>query len=150
MDAWFEEDQEVFVHPTDPHVRIDIRDSKRAVRVAVGEVTIAETIRARFLFETGLPIRYYMPRDDVRMDLLFASETQTHCPYKGEAQYFSLRIGDRVVSDVAWTYAHARLESAAISGYVCFDPERVDELAVTGRSFEKSPTTNLSQTERES
>ena len=150
MDAWYEEDQEVFVHPSDPHVRIDIRDSGRAVRISLGGVTIAESVRARFLFETGLPARYYLPREDVRMDLLFASEKRTRCPYKGEARYFSLRVGDGVVSDVAWTYAHAHLESAAISGYVCFDPKQVDALAGAERSIEKSAKSAPTPTERES
>jgi uncharacterized protein (DUF427 family) len=80
MDAWFEEDEEVFVHARDPNVRVDVLLSHRPVRVVVGGETVAETTNARFLFETGLPVRYYIPKEDVRMDLLEDSGTSTRCP----------------------------------------------------------------------
>jgi uncharacterized protein (DUF427 family) len=90
MDAWFEEDDEVFVHPRDPYHRVDVVHSSRHVKViAAGEV-VAETHRARLLFETGLPTRYCIPKVDVRMDLLEPTDTQTACPYKGTAVYWSL------------------------------------------------------------
>ena len=80
VDAWFEEDEEVFVHARDPHVRIDILESSRPVRVVLGGATVAETKRARFLFETGQPTRYYIPADDARMERLTRTETRTALP----------------------------------------------------------------------
>src|SRR5581483_8371281 len=70
MDAWFEEDEEVFTHPRDPYTRVDILASSRHVRVEVDGVTVAESASPRLLFETGLPVRYYLPKTHVRMDLL--------------------------------------------------------------------------------
>ena len=89
MDAWFEEDEEVFTHARDPYTRVDILPSSRHVRIEVDGVTIAESMKPRLLFETGLPVRYYLPKTDVRMDLLAPTETASHCPYKGEAEYWS-------------------------------------------------------------
>ena len=85
VDAWFEEDDEIFVHARDPYKRVDVVNSSRRVKVTVGGVTVAETRRARFLFETRLPTRYYIPPEDVRMDLLVPSEKVTSCPYKGHS-----------------------------------------------------------------
>ena len=96
VDHWYEEDEEIFVHPRDPYKRVDVVESARPVRVFLGGETVAETRRARFLFETRLPTRYYIPAEDVRMDLLAPSDKVTACPYKGRARYWSARIGDRV------------------------------------------------------
>ena len=103
MDAWFEEDDEVFVHPRDPYHRVDVLSSSRHVRVAVAGTTLAETRRPWLLFETGLPTRYYLPKADVRMDLLAATESETQCPYKGKARYWSATVGDTVEEDIAWS-----------------------------------------------
>ena len=132
VDAWYEEDDEIFVHARDPHVRIDVVNSTRPVRIRLGDVTLAETRRARFLFETGLPTRYYIPPDDVRMDLLERSELRTACPYKGEAIYYSARIGDRLIEDIAWSYPDPVAECPRIKGDLCFSPKLVDEIAVDG------------------
>src|SRR5690606_39262907 len=75
IDHWFEEDEEIFGHPRDPHHRIDVRSSSREVGVRFGGDTIAETRRGQFLFETGLPPRYYIPPEDVRIDLLVPTHT---------------------------------------------------------------------------
>ena len=80
VDAWYEEDDEVFVHPRDPYHRVDVLHSSRHVRIQVGGETIAETTRARLLFETGLPTRYYIPKLDVRMERLRPSAKHTRCP----------------------------------------------------------------------
>ena len=96
MDGWFEEDEEVYTHPRDPYTRVDILASSRHVRVEVDGVVLAESTSPRVLFETGLPPRYYLPKTDVRMDLLVPTDTVTHCPYKGQAQYWSVRVGDRL------------------------------------------------------
>jgi uncharacterized protein (DUF427 family) len=103
VDHWYEEDEEIFVHPRDPYKRIDTVPSSRPVRVVVGGETVAETTRAHFLFETNMPTRYYIPKEDVRMDLLSPTESQTRCPYKGVASYWSATIGGETFDDVVWT-----------------------------------------------
>jgi uncharacterized protein (DUF427 family) len=120
MDAWFEEDEEVFVHPRSPDTRIDILPSSRRVRVEIGDEVIAESTRARMLFETHLPTRFYLPKTDVRMDLLEHTETSTGCPYKGTAEYWSVRIGDELHKDVAWSYRTPLPESQKIAGLIAF------------------------------
>jgi uncharacterized protein (DUF427 family) len=124
MDAWFEEDEEVFTHPRDPYTRVDILASSRHVRVEVAGVTIAETTKPTLLFETGLPTRYYLPRTHVRMDLLTPSETVTHCPYKGQAEYWSL--GSGALADLAWSYPTPLPESQKIAGLISIYNNKVD------------------------
>jgi uncharacterized protein (DUF427 family) len=132
MDAWYEEDEEIFVHPRDPYKRVDVIPSSRSVRVAVGGTVVAETRRARFLFETRLPTRYYIPREDVRMELLVPSAKVTRCPYKGQARYYSLKIGDKCFEDLVWTYPDPIPECSKIGDYLCFFNEQVDEIVVDG------------------
>jgi uncharacterized protein (DUF427 family) len=132
VDAWFEEDDEIFVHARDPYKRVDVVNSSRRVKVTVGGVTVAETRRARFLFETRLPTRYYIPPEDVRMDLLAPSEKVTSCPYKGTARYYSVRIGDRLFSDIVWSYPDPIPENPKIKDYLCFFDEHVDEILLGG------------------
>jgi uncharacterized protein (DUF427 family) len=126
MDAWFEEDEEVFTHPRDPYTRVDILRSSRHVRIEVDGVTVAESTSPTLLFETGLPTRYYLPKTHVRMDLLAATDTVSHCPYKGAAEWWSVRAGDSVHSDLAWSYRTPLPESAKIAGLVAFYDEKVD------------------------
>ena len=126
MDAWFEEDEEVFTHPRSPYTRIDILPSSRQVRVELDGVTIAESDNARFLFETGLPVRYYVPKTHVRMDLLVPSDTVTHCPYKGQAGYWSVRAGGQVHDDMVWSYRMPLPESQKIAGLIGFYHEKMD------------------------
>jgi uncharacterized protein (DUF427 family) len=126
MDAWFEEDEQVFTHPRDPYTRVDILPSSRHIRIEVDGVTIAETEKPTLLFETGLPVRYYLPLTHVRMDLLRPSESISHCPYKGEAEWWSLRVGDDTGRDVAWSYPTPLPESQKIAGLISFYPEKVD------------------------
>jgi uncharacterized protein (DUF427 family) len=126
MDAWFEEDEQVFTHPRDPYTRVDILASSRHVRVEVGGTTIAESTSPRMLFETGLPVRYYVPKTHVRMDLLIPTESVSHCPYKGQAEYWSVRARDGVHNDLAWSYRAPFAESQKIAGWVAFYNEKVD------------------------
>jgi len=137
MDAWFEEDEEVFVHARDPKVRIDILASARPVRVVLAGQTVAQSSRAKFLFETGMPTRYYLPRADVEMELLAPTERRTSCPYKGDASYYSARIGSQVFEDVVWTYPDPVRESAPIKDYLCFYNDRVDAIEVDGTPIAK-------------
>jgi uncharacterized protein (DUF427 family) len=132
MDTWYEEDDVVYVHPRDPYHRVDVMNSSRHVRVEMLGETIAETRRPRLLFETGLPTRYYIPRRDVRMDLLVPSDTVTECPYKGRATYYGVRVGNRLARDLVWTYEFPILECGKIENLLCFYNERVDALHVDG------------------
>jgi uncharacterized protein (DUF427 family) len=126
MDAWFEEDEEVFVHPRNPYTRIDILRASRNVRVEVAGTVIAESTHPTFLFETNLPRRTYFPKLDVRMDLLDSTVTSSMCPYKGTARYWSVQARDDVHADLAWSYDSPFRESAPIAGLVAFYDERVD------------------------
>jgi uncharacterized protein (DUF427 family) len=126
MDAWFEEDEQVFTHPRDPYTRVDILPSSRHVRVEVDGVTVAESSKPTLLFETGLPTRYYLPKTHVRMELLTPSDSVSHCPYKGQAEWWSVRAGDEVHEDLAWSYRTPLPESQKIAGLVAFYNEKVD------------------------
>lgn len=126
MDAWFEEDEQVYTHARDPYTRVDILPSSRHVRVEAGGVTVAESRRPHLLFETGLPVRYYLPKVDVRLDLLTPSATVTHCPYKGRAEYWSLRVGETTHEDVVWSYPTPLPESERIAGLMSFYDDKLD------------------------
>jgi uncharacterized protein (DUF427 family) len=126
MDAWFEEDEEVFTHPRDPYTRVDALPSSRHVRVEVDGITVAESSKPTLLFETGLPVRYYLPKTDVRMDLLAPTGTSTGCPYKGTAEYWTLEHDGVVHADICWSYRAPLPESQKIAGLVAFFDERVD------------------------
>jgi uncharacterized protein (DUF427 family) len=129
MDAWYEEEEEIFAHPRDPYHRVDVVPSSRHIRVEIGGQTVAESRRPWLLFETGLPTRYYLPVEDVRMDLLEATETSSVCPYKGQASYWRL-VGDAAGRDVAWAYQNPISEIPRIKGLISFFNERVDALQV--------------------
>jgi uncharacterized protein (DUF427 family) len=132
LDAWFEEDEEVFVHPRSPTTRVAILPSSRRVVVSVGGVVVADSTRPTFLHETGLPVRTYLPKPDVRMDLLVPTPTSTMCPYKGTASYWTLRLADGSEHpDIAWSYATPLRESLAIAGLVAFWDPSVD-VAIDG------------------
>jgi uncharacterized protein (DUF427 family) len=124
FDDWFEEDERIAGHPRDPFHRVDVRQSARPVRIEIGGEVVAETTRARLAFETQLPTRFYIPRDDVLPELQ-PSLRQTYCPYKGEASYWSLDAGGRCRDDVAWSYEHPLPDAAALAGLVAFWDERV-------------------------
>ncbi|HEY3917524.1 MAG TPA: DUF427 domain-containing protein [Stellaceae bacterium] len=147
MEAWYEEDDEIFVHPRDPYKRVDVVNSSRPVRVVLGGETVAETKRARFLFETRLPTRYYIPLEDVRREKLVPSEKVTSCPYKGTARYYSVRIGDRLYEDIVWTYPDPIAECPKIKGYLCFFNEQVDAIFVDGVA-QPRPVTAWSKNEK--
>lgn len=126
MDGVFEEEEEVFVHPRDPYTRIDVLRTNRHVRVRLGDTVVADSIQSRMLLESGLPVRYYLPESDVRVDLLEPSYTTTRCPYKGVAHYWSLRDGDQILKDVVWTYPEPFHDAEAVRGLMCFVDDRVD------------------------
>lgn len=139
VDEWFEEDVEVFVHPRSPEARVDILESSRHVRVRIDGTVVADSTRPRLLFETGLPTRYYLPKADVRMDLLSPTETSTGCPYKGWANYWNVTVGDAVSEDIAWGYRTPLPESEGVAGLVCFYNEKVD-IELDGEAIDRPKT----------
>ena len=143
MDAWYEEDEEVWVHARDPYHRVDVVRSSRHVEVMVAGERVADSHRPYLLFETGMPVRYYLPKLDVRMDLLQATDTVTNCPYKGRAQYWSLVLGETVHEDAVWCYHMPLPETAKIADLVCFYNEKV-EIIVDGVAEER-PVTGFSK-----
>jgi uncharacterized protein (DUF427 family) len=142
MDAWFEEGEEVYVHPRSPYARIDILASSRHVEVSLAGTVVADSTQPRLLFETGLPTRYYLPLTDLRMDLLRPSSKLTQCPYKGTASYWSVEVDGQVFEDAVWTYKTPLPESQKIIGLASFYNERVD-LVVDG-VLQKRPSTQFS------
>ena len=143
LDAWFVEDEQVLGHPRDPYHRIDTYRTTRPVRISIDGELVAESTRTAALFESGLPPRFYLPAEDVRMDLLEPSEKKTRCAYKGIASYWHARVGDTLHEDIAWTYPEAERDGGPIAGLVCFFNERVD-LEWDGRAQER-PLTAWSQ-----
>lgn len=126
MSEWLEEDEPVYTHPRDPFHRVDILASSRHVRVEIDGVTVADSTQPMILFETGLPARYYLPLTDVRLELLTPTATQTHCPYKGAAGYWSVDAGHGQHADLVWIYRAPLPESQKIAGRACFYDEKVD------------------------
>ena len=128
MDAWYEEDEEVFVHAKDPYKRVECIRSSRHVAVVVNGEAVAETDRPVLVLETGSPERYYIPKNDVRQDLLTPSEKVTRTPYKGVAHYHSVTAGEGTLADLAWYYRYPTPEAAKIAGHLCFPQELVEVL----------------------
>jgi uncharacterized protein (DUF427 family) len=127
VDAWFEEDEQVFVHVRDPYHRIDAVPTSRRVVVSLDGVVLADSGRAVGLYETSLPVRWYLPREDVRTDLLERSETITQCAYKGQPVHWSARLDGTLHEDVAWSYDDdVRREAEDVRGRIAFYDERVD------------------------
>jgi uncharacterized protein (DUF427 family) len=124
---WFEEDEPIVGHPRNPYARVDALRSQRHVHVELDGVVLADTHAPVTLFETGLPTRYYIDRTDVVFANLEPSDTQTLCPYKGiTSGYWSVRVGETVHQDLAWTYAYPLPAVAPIAGLVAFYNEKVD------------------------
>ena len=142
VDQWFEESTPIFVHPKDPFKRVDILQSTRHIVVKIDGRVVADTDSSMHLYETGLPCRYYLPLTRVDASVLRPSETKTQCPYKGEAEYYSVELDGKIHEDVVWYYNRPLLESARIEGLVCFYNEKV-EIEVDGELLE-TPTTVFS------
>jgi uncharacterized protein (DUF427 family) len=127
FDQWLEEDEPIISHPRDPFHRIDVRRSSRSVLVEHEGTVLAESTRPRLLFETHLPVRTYLPREDVHVDRLLPSETTTACAHKGQTtSYWALERADGRRVDVAWSYEHPLPDAVEITGMVAFFDERVD------------------------
>ncbi len=127
LDAWYEEDEQVFVHPRNPYTRVDALRSARTVRVESHGVVLAESSSPVLCFETGLPTRYYVNKTDVDFTRLAPSPTVTACPYKGTTTgYWSVLLGGRTHPDIAWCYDFPTRELLPIAGLIAFYNEKVD------------------------
>jgi uncharacterized protein (DUF427 family) len=143
LDSWYEEDEEVFVHPRNPYVRVDALRSTRHVRVELEGVRLAESASTVMVFETGLPTRYYFNRTEVDFTHLEPTDTVTSCPYKGMTTgYWSIRIGDTVHKDLVWAYDFPTRQLIPIAGLVAFYNEKVDVI-VDGETLPR-PVTHFS------
>jgi len=127
LDHWFEEDEEIFVHPRSPYVRVDALRARRTVRVELDGIVLAQSSSPVMVFETGLPARSYVDFADVRFEHLVASRTRTECPYKGRTTgYWSVAIDGTVYADLAWTYSFPTRQLSPIAGLIAFLDEKVD------------------------
>jgi uncharacterized protein (DUF427 family) len=148
LDAWYEEDEQVFVHPRSPYSRVDALRSHRRVRVSLDGITLAETDSPVMVFETGLPTRYYIDRTDVDFTHLVPSETRTACPYKGVTSgYWSVTLDPETSGgtvrhehrDLAWAYDFPTRQLLPITGMIAFYNEKLD-IEVDGRPLARPQT----------
>jgi len=122
---WREEEETIVSHPRDPYHRVDVRASSRHVRIELAGELLAETSRPHLVFETSLPVRFYLPREDVRVALR-PNDTRTYCAYKGEASYWTFDLEGEPRADVVWSYEHPLPDAAELTGLVAFYDEKVD------------------------
>jgi uncharacterized protein (DUF427 family) len=132
IDSWFEEDEEIFVHPHDPYHRIDVRKSSRHIRILLDDETVADSKSPVILFETGLPARFYLPKTDVNLNLLKPVDYQTQCPYKGTASYYSIKTGEPELENAVWTYQNPKTEVHKIKNLLAFYTEKIEDVFVDG------------------
>jgi len=138
FDQWYEEDEPNVAHPRDPFHRIDVLSSSRHVRLELDGQLLAESSRPVLLFETMLPVRYYLPREDIRAELI-PSPTQTYCAYKGQASYWSAATGGRLIPDLAWAYHQPLHDAAHVRDLTAFFDERID-VTIDGEHRERPIT----------
>jgi uncharacterized protein (DUF427 family) len=144
LDAWFEEDEEVFVHPRSPYTRVDALRSTRTVRVELDGVLLASSCAPVMVFETGLPTRYYLNRTELNPEHLLPTGTVTACPYKGKTSgYWSVRLGETVYPDLAWCYDFPTRQLLPIAGLIAFYNEKVD-ISIDGTRLDR-PVTHFSK-----
>lgn len=135
VDRWLEEEEEIFVHPRDPYKRVDAIQSSRHIEIILNGHKLAESRRPVIVFETGVPVRYYLPPEDVSADLLETSDLHTSCPYKGTASYWHVLLEDRKHENLVWSYLDPIPEIPKIKNLLSFYNEKV-EVFVDG---EKQP-----------
>ena len=124
-DRWMVEDEQVAGHLRDPYHRVDVHASTRPVRVSVGDDLIAQTQRPVLVFETGMPVRAYVPRRDLVAGHLAPSPTRTTSPYMGDAIYWHVQAGGEHFADAAWSYELPIAEAMKVAGYVCFEGDGI-------------------------
>lgn len=140
LDTWYEEDEQVYVHPRSPYVRVDALRSARPIRIQLDGVVLAEAPSSVMVFETGLPTRYYFDRDRLDLSHLRPSPTISACPYKGRTSgYWSADVDGRTHEDLAWTYEFPTRQLSPIAGLVAFYNEKVD-VVLDGVTLERPVT----------
>ena len=127
------------MHPKDPFKRVDILQSQRRVQILVDGVQVADAPTSMHLYETGLPCRYYMPLTSIDPSVLRPSKTRTQCPYKGEAEYYSVEVDGKLREDIVWYYNRPTLECGLVVGLACFYNEKVD-IILDGKKLERPDT----------
>jgi uncharacterized protein (DUF427 family) len=142
MDTWFQEDEPCYIHPKDPTKRIETLSSTCHVRIAFVGHTLASSNNVIMLIEPLLPTRYYLPKTSVDWDVMVPSDTTSGCPYKGEANYYSVVVQGVEMKDLAWWYKYPAVEVGAIAGRVCFYNEKV-EVFING-GLQKKPVSKFS------
>jgi uncharacterized protein (DUF427 family) len=143
LDSWFEEDEEIFVHPRNPYARVDALRSTRSVRVELDGVVLAESGSPVMVFETGLPARYYLNRTEVDFTWLRPSDTRSACPYKGRTTgYWNVEVNGQTYADLAWSYDFPTRQLLPIAGLISFYNEKVD-IFLDGQPVER-PVTHFS------
>jgi uncharacterized protein (DUF427 family) len=111
-----------------PDHPITITPSSKRVRVTFGGQVIADTTKALSLKEASYPAVLYIPRADAKMDLLKKTDHATHCPYKGDASYFSIQAGGKATENAVWSYEQPFPAMADIKDHLAFYPNRVDKI----------------------
>jgi uncharacterized protein (DUF427 family) len=107
---------------------ITITPNPNRIRVVLGGFIVAETTKALTLKEANFPPVQYIPREDVQMDLLDRTDRTSHCPYKGDASYYTVTAGGLVRDNGVWTYEHPKAAVSAIAGHLAFYPDKVDAI----------------------
>jgi uncharacterized protein (DUF427 family) len=115
-------------HQQHPEHQVREKHLPQKLRAQLGADVLAESTDVIEVDEDGNPARYYFPREAVRMDTLERSATTTHCPFKGDATYFTMTLWDGKVEDVAWSYEHPYDEHGALAGRIAFDADRIPDL----------------------
>ena len=138
FDTWYEEDEPLFSHPRDPFHRVDARRSSRHVRIERDGRLLAESTEPTLVFETNLPVRFYLPRRDLQVEP-GPSDRRSACPYKGHASYLSFDVGEGKSADLAWSYEDPVADARPLAGLVAFYDELVD-VTVDGERRERPDT----------
>lgn len=127
LDAWYDEDERVFNHPRDPYHRVDARRSSRPWRASIDGTTVASSDAPWILSETGFANRVYFPAEDVERSLLQRADKSSHCPYKGDATWWSFGGGEGEGRDeIAWSYEEPFDDATRIGGAISFDGDGVE------------------------
>ena len=111
-----------------PDHPISIAPHPQRVRVTLNGRIVADTTRALALHETTYKPVFYIPREDADMAVFERTSHSTHCPYKGDASYYSIRVGDKLAENAIWSYEQPFPAVAEISGLLAFYPNRVDKI----------------------
>lgn len=135
MDAWYEEDEQVFYHPRNPYHRVDAIKSSRHIKVVIDGETVAESRNPILVFETGLQTRYYLPAEDVKEQFLTATDNSSHCPYKGDASYWSVKVNGKEFDNVVWSYPEPLDQQPRLKNLKAFwtEKDKSIELYVDGK-----------------